>query len=60
MPIHSRRILSLESDADTLSKTIQTLFLDPVEMAEVSKNARKLGKPQAAYDMISLCESLIK
>lgn len=47
-------------NADTLSQTIQTLFLDPAEMAEVSKNARKLGKPQAAYDMISLCESLIK
>lgn len=47
-------------NAENLQREIQGLFLNDKEMEEVSKQARLLGKPNAAYDMISLCESIIK
>ena len=47
-------------NAENLQREIQGLFLNDKEMEEVSKQARLLGKPNAAYDMISLCESIIE
>lgn len=47
-------------DAEHLQKAIHSLFMNKKEMETVAENARKLGKPQAAYDIISLCETLIK
>lgn len=51
-----------EKDLDTenLQLAIQSLFMNEEVMANTSEHARQLGKPNAAYDMISLCESLIK
>ncbi len=44
----------------TLHDAIENLFLDPEQWEKTAQNARKLGKPAAAYDIIRLCESLIK
>ncbi|MCF0107123.1 MAG: undecaprenyldiphospho-muramoylpentapeptide beta-N-acetylglucosaminyltransferase [Holdemanella sp.] len=47
-------------NAETLEKNIRTLFGNPEEMEKVSKQARKLGNPEAAYDIIELCKKLVK
>lgn len=47
-------------NSNTLQKAIQELFEDEKTMEIVSENAKKLGKPRAAYDMIEECRSCIK
>ncbi len=47
-------------NAQNLQKAIQALFGNRNEMVLVSKNAKELGKPNAAYDIISECEKLMK
>ena len=47
-------------NAKTLQSSIQTLFGSAQEMEVVAKNAKRLGKPDAAYDIIDLCKELVK
>ena len=42
-------------NASTLNKSIIELFMDPKKMESVHKQALKLGRPNAAYDIIDLC-----
>jgi UDP-N-acetylglucosamine--N-acetylmuramyl-(pentapeptide) pyrophosphoryl-undecaprenol N-acetylglucosamine transferase len=46
-------------NAQSLQKAILALFANPARMEIVSNNAKKLGKPDAAYDIIELCEGLV-
>ena len=47
-------------NAKNLQKAIVDLFENDDEMHSVSKCAKELGKPDAAYDIIKECEKLIK
>ena len=47
-------------NAENLHRSIESLFMNAEEMQKVSEQAKALGKPNAAYDIISLCESLMK
>ena len=47
-------------NASTLNKSIIELFMDPKKMESVHKQALKLGRPNAAYDIIDLCRSCIQ
>lgn len=47
-------------NAENLHRSIESLFMNAEEMQKVSEQAKILGKPNAAYDIISLCESLMK
>lgn len=47
-------------NAKNLHRSIEDLFMNEEEMQKVSKQASRLGKPNAAYDIISLCETFVK
>lgn len=47
-------------NAKTLKENIVKLFMDPKMMEEVHKQALKLGRPKAAYDIIDCCKSCIQ
>ena len=47
-------------NATNLNRAIVSLFNDEEEMKIVSECAKKLGKPNAAYDIIRVCEQLVK
>ena len=46
-------------NASTLQREIQALFANPEEMKKTRECALKLGKPNAAYDMISLANQIM-
>lgn len=43
-----------------LQEHIQKVFSDPAKREEMKERALAMGKPNAAYDIIKLCESLMK
>ena len=45
---------------DTLRKAIDSAFLNEHNRRELAANAKELGKPNAAYDMIRLIQSVIE
>ncbi len=47
-------------NAKNLHRSIEDLFMNDKEMQKVSQQARLLGKPNAAYDIISMCETFVK
>ncbi len=47
-------------NADSLSKAIQQVFLDPDRYAHISSCAKAMGKENAAYDLANLAEHLMK
>ena len=46
-------------NAQSLRKAIMELFMDPDKMNEVCQNALKLGKPNAAYDIVKECQKCV-
>lgn len=46
-------------NSDTLQKAILALFSNPARMEIVSGNAKKLGRQDAAYEIIRLCEGIV-
>jgi UDP-N-acetylglucosamine--N-acetylmuramyl-(pentapeptide) pyrophosphoryl-undecaprenol N-acetylglucosamine transferase len=55
----ARMIEEKDLNAKTLREQIDALFLDETERQLTMKNAKRLGKPHAAYDMIDLCNQLV-
>lgn len=47
-------------NADTLSKAIQETFMDENRRQTLEKNARALGKPHAAQDIIAYANEILK
>lgn len=55
----ARMIEEKDLNADSLKREIISLFMDENERMATSENSKKLGKPHAAYDIISLCNELV-
>lgn len=55
----ARMIEEKDLNADTLQGQIHSLFENEDMMKKVETNAKAMGKPNAAYDMIDLCKKVI-
>jgi len=53
-----RVIVENELTADRLASEIFSLLDDPTEIGEIATNARKLGRPNAARDIVNLIEEV--
>jgi UDP-N-acetylglucosamine--N-acetylmuramyl-(pentapeptide) pyrophosphoryl-undecaprenol N-acetylglucosamine transferase len=56
----ARLILESQLTADRLIQEIDVLLDHPLELGSMAANARRLGKPRAAQDMVDLIETVAR
>jgi UDP-N-acetylglucosamine--N-acetylmuramyl-(pentapeptide) pyrophosphoryl-undecaprenol N-acetylglucosamine transferase len=56
----SRVIRDSELNGETLAQTIRDLYMNETLRAEMQKNCRALGKPEASAKVVNIAMSLIK